>query len=66
MPAWVKATIKDTADGVIWLNLDRAFRMEPRRNCTTVEIAGPGALVHYSVKETPEELLHQVRERWGS
>ena len=64
MPAWVKATRKDTADGVIWLNLDQAFRMEPRGAWTAIEIAGPGALVHYSVKETPEELLHQLREWW--
>ena len=63
MPAWVKAT-PDSTDGVIWVNLERAFRMERRKSLTAIEIAGPGSLVHYSVKETPEELLHQLSERW--
>jgi hypothetical protein len=57
MPARVKAT-PDSTDGVIWVNLERAFRMERRKSLTAIEIAGPGSLVHYSVKETPEELLH--------
>ena len=63
MPAWVKATEKNTND-VIWLNLDQAFRIERRDTWTAIQMPGPGALLHYSVKETPEELLHQVRERW--
>jgi hypothetical protein len=63
MPAWVKAT-PEKFDGVIWLNLDRAFQMERRSTWTAIQMEGPSALLHYSVKETPEELLHQVRERW--
>jgi hypothetical protein len=60
MSAWVRATI-DNRDETIYLNLDVAVRIErpTTRNYTIIQfMSGAGS---QTVKETPEELLTQLK-----
>ena len=61
MSTWVRATV-DNRDETVYLNLDLAVRIErpQNRNYTVIQFVS-GAGSQPAVKETPEELLAQVK-----
>jgi hypothetical protein len=62
MSAWVKATVDNTRDEIIYLNLDLAVRIErpPNRGYTAIQfVSGDGS--QPTVKETPDELFAQLK-----
>jgi hypothetical protein len=61
MSAWIRATV-DNRDETIYLNLDLAVRIERplHRNYTAIHFVS-SAGSQPAVKETPEELLAQLK-----
>ena len=61
MFAWIRATV-DNRDETVYLNLDLAVRIErpQNRNYTVIQFVS-GAGSQPAVKETPEELLAQLK-----
>jgi hypothetical protein len=60
MSAWVRATV-DSSGETIYLNLDHADRMQRQgadSSCTSIQFFEQRLLV--TVRETPEELIHQI------